>query len=90
MFDRYGQLLFYAEWNRLRQSGITREEVCIWCVSSGYALVTVSDCVLIPLFMFDFLGSKAYVWDALLNQIICVKNITSGQHTWPARGLPLL
>ncbi|KAJ1529554.1 hypothetical protein ONE63_006326 [Megalurothrips usitatus] len=26
MFDRYGQLLFYTEWNRLRQSGITREE----------------------------------------------------------------
>lgn len=32
MFDRYGQLLFYAEWNRLRQSGITKEEVCLLCL----------------------------------------------------------
>lgn len=28
IFNRYGTLLYYAEWNRLKQSGITREEVC--------------------------------------------------------------
>lgn len=27
IFDKYGTLLFYAEWNRIKQSGITREEV---------------------------------------------------------------
>nr|CAD7439685.1 unnamed protein product [Timema bartmani]CAD7454011.1 unnamed protein product [Timema tahoe] len=26
IFDRYGSLLYYYEWNRLKQSGITREE----------------------------------------------------------------
>lgn len=26
IFNRYGTLLYYAEWNRLKQSGITREE----------------------------------------------------------------
>lgn len=27
IFDKYGTLLYYAEWNRIKQSGITREEV---------------------------------------------------------------
>jgi len=27
IFDRYGTMLYYCEWNRLKQSGITREEV---------------------------------------------------------------
>lgn len=26
IFDKYGTLLYYAEWNRIKQSGITREE----------------------------------------------------------------
>ncbi|XP_077285437.1 blocked early in transport 5 [Arctopsyche grandis] len=26
IFDRYGTLLYYAEWNRVKQSGITKEE----------------------------------------------------------------
>lgn len=26
IFDKYGILLYYAEWNRIKQSGITREE----------------------------------------------------------------
>lgn len=28
IFDKYGILLYYAEWNRIKQSGITKEEVC--------------------------------------------------------------
>jgi hypothetical protein len=27
IFDRFGTMLYYCEWNRLKQSGITREEV---------------------------------------------------------------
>ncbi|KAJ4438013.1 hypothetical protein ANN_13952 [Periplaneta americana] len=27
IFDRFGTMLYYSEWNRLKQSGITREEV---------------------------------------------------------------
>lgn len=27
IFDRCGLSLYYAEWNRIKQSGITREEV---------------------------------------------------------------
>lgn len=27
IFDNYGTLLYYEEWNRIKQSGITREEV---------------------------------------------------------------
>lgn len=26
IFDKFGTLLYYAEWNRIKQSGITREE----------------------------------------------------------------
>lgn len=26
IFDKFGILLYYAEWNRIKQSGITREE----------------------------------------------------------------
>ena len=29
MFDRQGVLIYYGEWNRKRQSGMTIEEVCI-------------------------------------------------------------
>ena len=28
MFDRQGVLMYYAEWNRKRQSGMAIEEVC--------------------------------------------------------------
>lgn len=27
IFDKFGTLLYYGEWNRVKQSGITREEV---------------------------------------------------------------
>lgn len=27
IFDKYGVLLYYGEWNRLKKSGITKEEV---------------------------------------------------------------
>lgn len=27
IFDKFGTLLYYAEWNRVKQSGITKEEV---------------------------------------------------------------
>lgn len=26
IFDKFGTLLYYSEWNRIKQSGITREE----------------------------------------------------------------
>lgn len=26
IFDKYGTLLYYGEWNRIKQSGITKEE----------------------------------------------------------------
>lgn len=26
IFDKFGNLLYYSEWNRIKQSGITREE----------------------------------------------------------------
>lgn len=26
IFDKYGTLLYYSEWNRIKQSGITKEE----------------------------------------------------------------
>lgn len=29
IFDKYGTLLHYAEWNRLKQSGITKDEVSL-------------------------------------------------------------
>ena len=27
IFDKHGTLLYYAEWNRVKQSGITKDEV---------------------------------------------------------------
>lgn len=27
IFDKFGTLMYYGEWNRVKQSGITREEV---------------------------------------------------------------
>lgn len=27
IFDKYGTLMHYAEWNRIKQSGITKDEV---------------------------------------------------------------
>lgn len=27
IFDKHGTLLYYAEWNRVKQSGITNDEV---------------------------------------------------------------
>lgn len=33
IFDKYGTLMYYGEWNRVKQSGITREEVSnLYCL----------------------------------------------------------
>lgn len=40
IFDKYGTLLHYGEWNRLKQSGITKDEVCIIIITQ-FAIVHV-------------------------------------------------
>lgn len=41
IFDKYGTLLYYGEWNRLKQSGITKDEVSILKANLNTTLITV-------------------------------------------------
>lgn len=70
IFDKFGTLMYYAEWNRVKQSGITREEVR-----------DLSD----PENTFSFIknlcfrtGGEANVWYVILYQIFCGQNLTDG------------
>lgn len=59
IFDKFGTLMYYGEWNRVKQSGITREEVKYFpepektsSFNKNLRLIT---------------GSKANVWHVILH-----------------------
>lgn len=66
IFDKMGTLMHYAEWNRTKKSGITREEVGS---STLNAMSTKENYNLFTLFI--SLGSETYIWHAILYQIFC-------------------
>lgn len=41
IFDKSGILLYYHEWNRFKQSGMTKEEVCFDCENSKLVFNTL-------------------------------------------------
>lgn len=61
IFDKSGNLLYYHEWNRFKQSGMTREEVEFLLFFNMYFQSRV---LLIS-------GSKINVWYAIFHQVIC-------------------
>lgn len=81
IFDKMGTLMHYAEWNRTKKSGITREEVGS---STLKAMSTKENYNLFTLFI--SLGSETYIWHAILYQIFCKQNIA----TRSTRGISIL
>lgn len=72
IFDKMGTLMHYAEWNRTKKSGITREEVgtVLRHVNKNRTNVNIY-------FLFILSGSKAYIRHAILHQVLCQQNITT-------------
>lgn len=59
IFDKHGTLIYYAEWNRVKQSGITKDEV-----SHKKKKLT-------EILTFILTGGKTHVRFAVLNQVLC-------------------
>lgn len=56
IFDKTGILLYYNEWNRLKQTGMTREEVNLCNIFN-------------KLLVYSIIGGQTYVWDVIFHQI---------------------
>lgn len=68
IFDRMGTLLYHTNWNRLKQSGMSSEEVNqIFFFITKYVLLN----------LLSFIGSQIDVWYVIFNQVICRKDIAS-------------
>lgn len=63
IFDKYTTLMYYAEWNRTKKSGLTQEEV-----NKKKNFFTVRG-IITPFFIFK--GGETHVWDVVIHQVIC-------------------